>query len=314
MSAGGVFKLIANDGKADRLIMATELLNQRLKDIMCMRAKSNFSDPTPTLVDIERTHLLFVNAHFKPFVAIAYEYNKVRSQAGNATYGSSVTFSIPQFGDFFSDMVVNTVLAKTSATVGVVPPLPPFVRSTFQDLVSTTQKISGSSVPTVVGPPLVPGVFTQYIHEYVDFSGDLLTPGAAATNYVRYAEYVGERLFKRVKFDVNGNPLDEYTSEAVMFHRKFRIAPGKLLGWKRLVGQEVPHDAYTDMLTIANESIFPTAATGLTDVTGAAVPGGAVLASVNTRQLVKIVDGPQTPKAEQPALDLWIPLNQQMGG
>jgi hypothetical protein len=33
MSAGGVFKLIANDGKADRMIMATELLNQRIKDI-----------------------------------------------------------------------------------------------------------------------------------------------------------------------------------------------------------------------------------------------------------------------------------------
>ena len=28
-----MFKLIANDGKADRMIMATELLNQRIKDI-----------------------------------------------------------------------------------------------------------------------------------------------------------------------------------------------------------------------------------------------------------------------------------------
>lgn len=73
MSAGAVFKLIANDGKADRMIMATELLNQRIKDIMCMRHKQGFADPTPTLVDIERTHILFVNAHFKPFAAIGYE-------------------------------------------------------------------------------------------------------------------------------------------------------------------------------------------------------------------------------------------------
>lgn len=43
MSAGGVFKLIANDGKADRMIMATELLNQRIKDIMCMRARSGLT-------------------------------------------------------------------------------------------------------------------------------------------------------------------------------------------------------------------------------------------------------------------------------
>jgi hypothetical protein len=29
MSAGAVFKLIANDGKADRMIMATELTNRQ---------------------------------------------------------------------------------------------------------------------------------------------------------------------------------------------------------------------------------------------------------------------------------------------
>lgn len=58
MSAGAVFRLIANDGKADRMIMATELLNQRIKDIMCARANRGEADPTPSLVDIERTHIL----------------------------------------------------------------------------------------------------------------------------------------------------------------------------------------------------------------------------------------------------------------
>ncbi len=66
MAAAGVFKLIANDGKVDKMIMATDLLNQRIKDIMCMRKRQGFADYTPTLVDIERTHILFVNAHFKP--------------------------------------------------------------------------------------------------------------------------------------------------------------------------------------------------------------------------------------------------------
>lgn len=301
MSAGGVFKLIANDGKADRLIMATELLNQRLKDIMCMRAKSGFPDPTPTLVDIERTHLLFVNAHFKPFAAIGYEYNKVRSQAGAANWGQITTFSIPQFGDFFSDMVVNVTLASTTATQGVIPPFPALVGLANPQVTGT---FSTSGTDNVLA-----GTYTKYTHEYVDLAGNVLTVGDPATNYVRYAEFVGERIFKKVKFDVNGNPLDDYNSDAVMFHRKFRVAPGKLTGWKRLVGQEVPMDAYTDLLTIAGESIFPAAATGLTDVNGAAVPGGATDASFNSRQLVKIVSGAQTPKAEQPALDLWVPLN-----
>ena len=37
MSAGAVFKLIANDGKADRMIMATELLSQRIETVKCAR-------------------------------------------------------------------------------------------------------------------------------------------------------------------------------------------------------------------------------------------------------------------------------------
>ena len=77
------------------MIMATEVLNQRIKDIMCMRAAQGYRDPTPTLVDIERTHILFVNAHFKPFAAIGYEYNKVNSMAGTPSFGGSVQFSIP---------------------------------------------------------------------------------------------------------------------------------------------------------------------------------------------------------------------------
>src|SRR5271154_5604534 len=127
MSAGAVFKLIANDGKADRMIMATKLLNQRIKDVMCARKRAGKADITPTLVDLERTHILYVNAHFKPFAAIGYEYNKVRANTGTPQYGGSVQFSIPQFGDFFNDMVANTTLDTTTATAGVVPAFPAYI-------------------------------------------------------------------------------------------------------------------------------------------------------------------------------------------
>ena len=96
MSAGGVFKLIANDGKPDRLLVATALLNQRIKDVMCARRAAG-KDPTPTLLDVEKTHILHVNAHFKPFAALGYEYNKVRVQSGSAALGQEVQFSIPLF-------------------------------------------------------------------------------------------------------------------------------------------------------------------------------------------------------------------------
>ncbi len=300
MSAGGVFKLIANDGKADRMIMATELLNQRIKDIMCMRARQGFPDPTPTLVDIERTHILFVNSHFKPFAAIGYEYNKVRANTGTAQYGGSVQFSIPQFGDFFNDMVINATLASTAASVGVVPALPAFIGADDQVLTSTASVSAEENTTS--------GVYTKYTHEFVDIQGNVLTVGAAAQNFVRYAEFPGQRLFKKVKFEVNGNPLDEYTAEAYMYHQKYRIAPNKMTGWKRLVGQEVPVEAYSDIMSISGTSTFPAGVVDLEDVNGDAAAAGPVSASQTARRLTQVVNGPQTPKAIQPALDLWVPL------
>lgn len=97
MATGGIFLIITNDGKQDRMLMATALLNKRLRMIEESRAMDpDIADPTPTLLDIEKTHILFTNAHFKPFAAIGYEYNKVRPTAGNPTLGSEIQFSIPR--------------------------------------------------------------------------------------------------------------------------------------------------------------------------------------------------------------------------
>lgn len=115
MSTGGIFTIVTNDGKQDRMLMATDLLKARLRRIMRARAAAGM-DPTPTLVDIEKTHVLFMNAHFKPFAAIGFEYNKVRASAGTVTLDNTVQFSIPQFGDFFHDMVLHVRLAAVTAS------------------------------------------------------------------------------------------------------------------------------------------------------------------------------------------------------
>lgn len=119
MSTGGIFTLITNDGKQDRMLMASALLSKRLHAVRQARAEQGASDTNPTLADIEKTHVLFMNAHFKPFAAIGYEYNKV--PVSNATLGTKVQFSIPQFGDFFSDMVVHIKFtAPTTSITGAV--------------------------------------------------------------------------------------------------------------------------------------------------------------------------------------------------
>jgi len=202
MSTGGIFQLITNDGKQDRMLMASELLRNRLRGIENSR-KSNPSvaDPTPTLLDIERTHILFTNAHFKPFVAVGFEYNKTKPNSGVANWGSEVIFSIPQFGDFFHDMVVYVQLKQPVMTVTA--------------------------------------------------SNDSDKP------LMRWCPYPGERIFSKVEFEVNGNPIDSYYDYNMNFHREFSLAPSKRLGWERCLGQEEPEEGYFDQPNWANSGVSP---------------------------------------------------------
>ncbi len=195
MATGGIFQLITNDGKQDRMLMASRLLKKRLYLIRRKRQadpRIPYKDKTPTLLDIERTHILFTNAHFKPFAAIGYEYNIVRPNSGNVKLGSEVQFSIPQFGDFFNDMVFHCLVKSPTVT---------FTRGEYGD----------DEVPSV-----------------------------------RWADYPGERLMKKTRFDVNGNPLDEYTSDEIVMHRQFRVPDHKLVGWKRNVGHQIEQRGYVE--------------------------------------------------------------------
>lgn len=301
MSYSGIFKIIANDGKADRMIMASQLLKKRLDDIICQKKAAGMSpeQAIPSLLDIERTHVLFVHAHFKPFAAIGYEYLKVQGSK-SITFGQECQFSIPQAGDFFSDMVINVQLAQTQATAGVVPPLPAYIGAVNQ---STAAGVAVSGTNNTVSL-----VYTKYTQEYTDIQGNVLVPGAAISNYVRYCEYPGERIMNTVKFDVNNNPLDSYNNVSYVFWRKFRIIPSKLVGWKRMVGQEVEQDAWSDLRAINGASMYGSAVTGLKDVNGNAVLGAPVAASDTSRQVFKVLNGPQTAKAVQPQLNMWVPL------
>lgn len=335
MSMGAVFKLIANDGKADRMIMATKLLNQRIRDVMCARKQAGKSDITPTLVDLERTHILYVNAHFKPFAAIGYEYNKVRPQSGNPTLGGGVTFSIPQFGDFFFDMVCRTRLGQCIANVGLTP---------RQTLGSVNNPATFPFNGTNPDGTSAPGVF----YDLVDAFGAFVVSGvdsngsptqAQYRNYVRYCEYPGHRLFNLVKFDVNGNPLDQYDSMIPVMLEKFCVCPHKRIGHDRLIGQEVPMQCYSglqsgvvsdsDKLTpqgiskanslqsnqtvglfnranIYNHDLNTLTATNQTGVANMNLINGPQVDI--SRELKQVVNGPQTPKPVQAPLEIWNKL------
>lgn len=113
-------------------------------------------------------------------------------------------------------MVINATLEQTSATAGTVPTLPTsFIGASDQVYIysdGTTGASATASGKNTVGQrsakeDTTNGVYTRYTYEYVDVAGNVLAVGAAASNFVRYCEWPGQRLPKKVSFSVNGNPL-----------------------------------------------------------------------------------------------------------
>jgi len=229
MSTGGVFQLVSNDGRMDQMLLASQLLRDNISAIKARKAAAGESDTNPTLLDLERTHILYVNAHFKPYVAIAFQYFRV--SANNVTLGTDVTLSIPQYGDFFADMVANVVIRA----------------------------------PT-----------TSYTGTAVDASDKVL---------YRHCDYPGERLFEEVRFEVNSNPLDSYTSESYVLHRQFAVPEDKKVAWNRSMGQE----------------IGAAASAAVQEASAAAAP-------VTAHTKTEVYNGYQTYKESHEDLNLWVPL------
>lgn len=94
----------------------------------------------------------------------------------------------------------------------------------------------------------------------------------------RYCDFPGIRLFNKVEFLVDANPIDQYDSiDAIQFFRT-RLASEKTQGFADLVGQQdIKQGKYYNQ----DYSII---------------------------QLLQFTDGAQTPRPSQPELELFIPI------
>lgn len=311
-----VFKLIVNDGKLDRIVMASKLLAQRIRTVMCARKHQGLVDVTPTIQDLERTHVVWINHHFKPYAAIAYEYNKVRQQSGSQAGGGSVVFSIPQFGDFFHDMVAVCRLSEFA----------------WQPLQTPLRGTAVFPHDDIAPTPAVGNGATSHYYNLVDSLGNIIVPGNVANgpnnslpyrNLARYCEYPANRMFKNVRFDVNGNPLDQYSYMVSTMLEKFTVQTEKRLGYDRLTGQEAPMEGYgplTGSRVVDDDALntpagikfsHPASTQGLFDGSTAGQVSNVVSLNQTTAQIdfsrekKYFLNGPQTPKPVQPELELW---------
>lgn len=232
---------------------------------------------------------------------------------------------------------------------------------------SAFQGINGLTPVQATGTPTAPAAFPfngltatgvaapGTFYNIVDIFGNVIVTGTAAVaaaavnyrNFVRYCEFPGNRLYDLVKFDVNGNPLDQYHTFIPMMLEKFCTPPNKRVGHDRLVGQEVPLIGYGGIagyaVTDADAADTPTGITkfasnqsnqtvglynaaltqvipninGISSTLTATAPlnadynGSAPFAGPMldiSRKLLQIVNGPQTPKPIQPPLEIWNKL------
>ena len=335
MAAGGIFRILTNDGKMDQMLMATRLLKDRICDIIDARTAAGMDEQLPTIRDLEKTHILHFQSKFKPFVAVGFEYQKIKPQSGTSSLSgsSSVTFSIPQFGDFLSDATFRIDLTSTyyaaatlpaslpsadvgptdagtsSAVTNTVFLLPDGIttlntlenvtvdgvqRGVVRRLRSVAAPITAAGTSTTTATmqsgvrvaAALAGPTTAY-SPYFDPTGRVITqtttagtalslPSVADRAY--YCDFPGERILKKVSFDVNGNPLDYYDTYSYVWYRKFRLRADKKVGYFRNMGQELPKVGYTDLLD-----------DGL-------------------RKSQSVYSGPQTPQLVQPLLRVWPKL------
>jgi hypothetical protein len=115
MSTGGVFQLITNDGRQDEMLLATGMLRDNLIRVKAAKMAAKMDDTDPDIADIEVTHFFPLISHFKPCVAVAYEYQIVNPQ-NMPQWGGQYSFSLPQFGEFISDCVVSVTIDQVAAS------------------------------------------------------------------------------------------------------------------------------------------------------------------------------------------------------
>lgn len=160
-----------------------------------------------------------------------------------------------------------------------------FINSTFKPFVAIAHEYSRT--PPRQGIPRLGSIFSftlpifgQFVNDlslYVKISG---LSAVNAANKVRYAEFVGHRLCKNVKFKVQNQCFDEYTSDDQSCHYQFKVPQHKEIGYKRNVGQEVGIDGHITFNPITDE----------------------------VRHYRTYGTGPQTFKHTQVDLEMWIPI------
>jgi hypothetical protein len=142
---------------------------------------AQYNDVTqPSFDDISKSHFLFLNNQYKPFVECSMNYLKTSINT-KPLFGTSVDLIVPSEGNFLSDMALHIQLSE-------------------------------------------------------------LKP-QSSSDKVRYADFLGHRLIKKIQLVINNNVIDEYTGEFYNAYYNVFLQENKKKSWVTCIGQETPVEA-----------------------------------------------------------------------
>ena len=171
----------------------------------------------PSFDDISKSHFLFLNNQYKPFVECSLNYLKTSINT-KPVFGSTVDIVVPSEGNFLSDMALHIQLSDLRP----------------QD----------------------------------------------SRDKVRYADFLGHRLIKKIQLVINNNIIDEYTGEFYNAYYNVFLPEYKKKSWLSCIGQETPVEAILIQDPVND----------------------------NYREKKMIYSGYQTLKYSHDAIDLYVPL------
>lgn len=256
MARGNIFTMMINDGKQDALLTASEKLLDKLRIIEQVKLKectkkwqTYFNNPPNPMTLRYRT--LYAKWVDDSVSFCEKDVSKASEEVFKELSESHVTY----IGQTWKPMV-------------------PLAATYFKNLEKEGDASFGNTVKWNIARQ---GTWFHKMVVHVVISGLKAT---SPIDKVKYCSYPGHRIFKELRFTINGNPITSYTSEYYNKYYNFDLETNKSVGWMRTMGQEVPNQAYVTSDPLNNEY----------------------------REYKLFGDGAQTLKNVQPDLHLFVPL------
>lgn len=249
MSTGGAFRIFINKGRMDEILTALGKLERTMDKIR----------------DVTLHKLLQKNDD----IASAYDNAWEKGETAAAKFEEKLYNRYISWMPLLRELRKDYIVFPTFFYKPFIPIGYQYFRTKGQGI----QKTGGTMSFTLD----VKGDFLNDMAVHVRLKNLRATDPA---DKVRYVQFLGHRLFKKVAFRIQGNLIDEYTTDEYNKYYNFRVNSSKKAGWERAVGQERPNLGYLTQNPTTDE----------------------------IREYKWFGTGPQTFKRSHDVVDLWIPL------